>query len=448
MNARTRLRTGAAALVVTTVALATGTAHAAVDLGPPQLASATSDGVSGDGWSSGAGMSADGRYVAFASEASNLVPDDTNTKTDVFTRDLADQTMQRVSVDGQGQQLATSSWAGSMSADGRLVLFTTEVPNDGSVRYQLRLWDRAVGTSSPIPETSKAGRPLNMGSAVLSGNGRYVVFVTTEPLVRGDRDLHSDVYRLDLATRAVRRVTVTPLARPVRDLTGAPSVSHSGRFIAFETTARLVKRDRAQSTRRTARDIYVRDMERRNPRLVTVSSAGVQANYDSIGAGVSAGGRYVVFSSMATNLVRRDTNGDWDVFIRDLRKGITQRVSVDSREQQGNRHSQGPMFGGPSITRDGRYVVFSSLATNLAPNSFPRVDPENGGNVFVRDRRAGTTTTVSATASQEPANDISYVGAISTDGSLIAFTSDATNLDEGDSSYYTDVFVRTVDHGR
>ena len=293
-------------------------------------------------------------------------------------------------------------------------------------------------------------RLLEVGSPVLSGNGRYVVFGTTAPLVRGDRDLYSDVYRLDLTTKAVRRVTVTPLARPGRDLAGLPSVSHSGRFIAFQTTARLVKRDRARSTRAVARDIYVRDMERRNPRLVSVSSTGVQANFDSIRAGVSAGGRYVVFSSMATNLVRRDTNGEWDVFVRDLRKGTTQRVSVSSRERQGNRVSQGPMFAGspPSITRDGQYVVFSSLATNLAPNSFPGVDPDNGGNIFVRDRRAGTTTTVSATASQEPANDVSHVGAISTNGSLIAFTSDATNLDEGDNNSYTDVFVRTVDQGR
>lgn len=410
-----------------------GPAHA-VDLGPTRLVSADAEGVQANGDTHEAVVSASGRFIAIGSAATNLVPDDTNGVDDVFVTDSSDGSVERVSVDEEGDQLSSGTFPLSMSSDGRYVLFAST--HDGT---SLRLADRDTGTSRRIEKRARNGNWIRFHAAQLTGNARYLVFFTGRPLVRSDKDGLNDVYRLELATGALRRVTPPSLdARSTAWRSYGFSVSHSGRIVELRTTARLLRRDR----RGSGNDVYVRDMRDRRPRLVSVSTSGRQAGARIMDAKVSANGRYVVFAAWAGNLVRRDNNHQQDVFVRDLRAGTTKLVSVSSRERQGDAHS-----GGASISDNGRFVVFRSSADNLAPGTTDFDEPrwDDSGNVFVRDRSAGTTTAVSMAPDGTGADATSW-GFISPDGSTIVIGSSASNLVEGVSGRH--VFARRLTVGR
>lgn len=214
-----------------------------------------------------------------------------------------------------------------------------------------------------------------------------------------------------------------------------PAVSATGRYVVFvSSAANLVAGD----TNGVA-DVFVRDRATGATRRVSVNSRERQGNAAS-GLGtpaISADGRYVVFTSRASNLVKRDTNGRQDVFVRDRKKGTTERVSVSSREAQGNRRSGDAEAVGISAT--GRYVVFGSHASNLI-----RTDTNRREDVFVRDRKAGTTRRVSVSTRHEGGNADSFSPSISADGRYVAFASAATNLALRDTNRRTDVFVRDL----
>ena len=165
----------------------------------------------------------------------------------------------------------------------------------------------------------------------------------------------------------------------------------------------------------------------------SISIVEVQANDRSFGCDMTPDGRFVVFSSEAANLVPFDTNGFSDIFVRDRQIGSTERVSVGPNGTGGN----GVFFGRLDITPDGRYVLFSSLDGTLVPD-----DTNRQQDVFVRDRQAGVTTRVSVGANGVQGNSASFGVAISADGRLIAFESNATNLVSNDTNSAQDVFVR------
>lgn len=420
MNRCTRV--AAVTCVAVLMAAPVGPAQAAVDPGSSQLVSAAADGSQGNDYSHAPVVSADGRYVAFASYATNLVSGDTNGQVDLFVKDTLDGAVERVSVDERGQQMAWPQHFTSMSADGRYVVFETYEPE-----RRLRLTDRTIGTSRIVQITDRNGDPVSFGSSPvpqLSGNGRYLAFRTKSRLVRGDRDEFSDVYRLDLSTAAVRYVSNGPIHAARRSDSRTFSISHDGQKVAFVA-------EEGRAGRGPRYDVYVRDLRQRRPHLVSVSSSERRGNRWSRRPSLSANGRFVVFTSGATNLVGRDTNRRNDVFVRDLRAGTTKRVSVNSRERQANHHSS---YDEPSISANGRFVVFNSVATNLAPDTTDFRDVDGGrteANIFVRDRRAGTTTAITMAPDGTGANYISRDGRISPDGSTVAFFSHASNLIEG-----------------
>lgn len=164
----------------------------------------------------------------------------------------------------------------------------------------------------------------------------------------------------------------------------------------------------------------------------------MQADRGSSGPAISAGGRFVVYSSLASG---GDTNDGWDVFLHDRRTGSTERVSVNSRGRQGGGQSQGPGFWGESasVSRDGRFVVFSSTASNLSPEIDDAVV-----NVYVRDGGDLTTTALSLTPEGRGADGDSGGVRVSADGSTVAFASAASNLVEDDVNGHTDVFARRL----
>jgi cell division septation protein DedD len=206
------------------------------------------------------------------------------------------------------------------------------------------------------------------------------------------------------------------------------SVSADGNTIAYVSPATNL----APGSANGAEQIYVYNLQNRITTRASVNASGVAANGRSINASISGNGRYVAFHSSASNLLSGDTNGRNDVFVRDLQSGITTRVSVDSNGAQANSDSYDP-----SISGDGRYIVFESTATNLVPS-----DTNATWDVFLYDQQTRSTTRISVDSKGVQGNNYSLDPSISGDGRYIAFAAGATNLVTGDTNGRDDIFVR------
>ncbi|WP_341719596.1 hypothetical protein QQG74_07685 [Micromonospora sp. FIMYZ51] len=379
------------------------------------------------------GVSADGQYVAFTSAAPNLTPGDTNETWDVLIRDRRTGTTSRVSQSTAGVAGDSSSYGHSLSPDGRYVSFTSEaanlVPGDTNGASDGFIHDRRTGRTSRVTLTDgDAQADARSYAPAISADGRFVAFVSDATnLVSGDTNGVADIFLRDRQAGTTVRVSGTN-ADAASD---APAISADGRFVAFTSEAtNLVPGD----TNGTA-DVFLRDLRTGSLRRANVATSGGQANGLTVSPTVSADGRFVAFSSEATNLVSGDTNGVADVFVRDLRAGTTARVSVPAAGgQAGGGSSYGPM-----MSADGRFVAFSSEATNLVSG-----DTNGVADVFVRDLRAGTTVRASLAADGGEGNDASYNGVVTRDGRHVAFASAATNLVPGDTNGVIDVFLRRM----
>ena len=318
--------------------------------------------VQGNGDSFGAAISADGRYVAFQSLATNLVSGDTNGKTDVFVRDLVLGTTVRVSRSTGGTQGNGNSQNAAISADGRYVAFdslaTNLVTGDTNATYDVFVRDLAASKTYRVSITSAEGQ-ANGGSLLpsISADGRYVAFQSDATNLWGpDINSSPDIFLRDRTAGTTGRVSVNNGGTLGNDGSWNPSISGDGRYVAFQSDASdLVAGDVGGYS-----DIFVHQVETGFTYRVSVSSSEVQGNNGSFFPKISANGRFVEFASLATNLVASDTNGFWDVFLRDRIDGTTSRQSVATGDVQANGISD---FGGISV--DGRTVGFRSLADNL-----------------------------------------------------------------------------------
>jgi len=293
---------------------------------------------------------------------------------------------------------------------------------------------------------SGKGRQANgpSGDPAISANGRYVAFYSAATnLVTGDTNGFADVFVRDLRKHRTLRVSVTSRGRQAGCNAGGcestePALSASGRYVAFESSAtNLVAGD----TNRLA-DVFVRDLRTGRTQRVSVSSSGRQAGGDRTNNGsnapvISANGRYVAFHSYASNLVAGDTNRLPDIFVRDRKTRKTIRVSVSSSGRQADQEN----LGSAAISADGRYVAFTSLATNLVAGDLNDIT-----DVFVRDLRTGTTTLASLGAAGNQGDDASAAGGMvfSSDDRYLAFSSWAANLVPGDTNDKPDAFVRDL----
>ncbi len=343
--------------------------------------SVDSSGNQANDYSSNPSISSGGRFVAFHSLASNLVANDTNDQGDVFVRDRQSGTTRRVSVDSLGNQANGGSYAPSISSGGRFVAF-----------------------------------------------GSYA-----SDLVANDTNDLPDVFVHDRLTGTTERVSVDSSGNQAHDglcrfyACGGPSISPDGRFVVFISAAtNLVANDTNGE-----RDVFVHDRKTGTTERVSVDDSGNEANGLSFGASVSSGGRYVAFHSLASNLVANDTNDQGDVFVRDRQTGTTQRVSVDSAGNQAMNWDSDD----PSISADGRFVAFHSVASLVAN------DTNGWTDVFVHDRKTGTTERVSVDSLGNQGHNRSLAGTISADGRYVAFSSDAYDLVANDTNRRRDVFV-------
>jgi Tol biopolymer transport system component len=327
-----------------------------------------------------ASISVNGRFVAFSANATNLVSGDTNGTSDVFVHDAKGGKTERVSVSSTGAQPNGNSRMPSISGDGRYVAFSSDATN----------------------------------------------------LVPDDTNGVTDVFVHDRRSGTTKRVSVSSSRAQANRDSISPSISADGRSVAFESNAfNLVRGDTNGAT-----DVFVHDRRTEITQRVSVSSSGAQANMASFRPSITANGRSVAFMSYATNLVGGDTNGVTDIFLHDQRTGTTELVSVSSSGVRANGGSS-RSNSGPSISADGRYVAFESDASNLVSR-----DTNAASDVFVHDRRAGTTKRVSASSNGAQANGDSTLPSTSRDGRSIAFWSFATNLVPGDTNDAPDIFVR------
>ncbi len=357
--------------------------------------SVASGGTEGNGASLGSALSADGRFVAFDSAATDLVAGDTNGVSDVFAHDRQTGTTERVSVASGGAQGNGSSgligfaFPPALSADGRFIAFvsfaTNLVAGDTNGATDVFVHDRLTGTTERVSVAS-GGTQSNAGSlgSALSADGRFVAFQSDGTnLVPGDTNGATDVFVHDRVTGATERVSVasgggTQGNRNSGGFFAFPALSADGRLVAFESDAtNLVATDTNGAT-----DVFVHDRLTGTTERVSVASGGSQGNGFSAGPVLSGDGRFVAFVSFATNLVAGDTNGATDVFVHDRQTGTTERVSVASGGTQGNDSSAGPV-----LSADGGLVAFHSTATNLVAG-----DANGAYDVFVRDRAVSTTT--------------------------------------------------------
>lgn len=397
-----------------------------------------------NGESANPAISRTGRLVAFDSSATNIAPDENGPIRDVFTVDRA-----------TGERLLVSRAPGGAPGDGpsvdpalagprRRVVFTSVatnlIPGDTNGAADIFVRDGA----GPIERVSVAhdGSQSNGHSFQpdISADGRFVVFTSQATnLVVGDTNGADDIFIRDLRAGITRRVSLHGRRGQANGRSGTPAISPDGRFVSFESEAT----DLAGRDRNRVADVFLRDVSAGKTARVSESSRGREQNH-SVPApfrqvsDVSRNGRYVVFESDATNLVEGDTNRDTDVFVSDRRRGKVERVSVSTRGLQGDNDSFAP-----TITPNGRFVGFQSFARNLAPSGAAEED------IFVHDRKRGVTvlgtvSTEGTARAPESDRQLLQEPALSGNGKVVAFISGADNLTPGDTNGAVDVFVRVL----
>ena len=393
--------------------------------------SVSTAGVTGDAPSYQPSLSGDARFVAFTSDATNLVGGDTNAAADVFVRDRLNHETQRVSVSSAGAQGLKPSTNPMLSGDGRFVAFLSGgalVPGGHpNAPFDVYLRDRQTNLTERISKSAAGTAGDNhSGPPALSPDARFVAFPSgATNLVPGDTNNTTDAFLYDRMEQQLQRVSLSSLEEQANGGTFNCSVSADGRYVGYDSAAsNLVAGDSNNQT-----DVFVRDRQTGETERVSVSTGGAQGNLGATGVAISEDGRYVAFQSYSDNLVAGDTNGDLDVFVHDRLTQETSRVSVGTGSVQGNGFSVLR-----TITGDGRFVAFSSAASNLVPG-----DLNSTIDGFVRDRQLGTTERVTLNAVGAEVGGL--VGAITPDGGTVSIVSASGNLVAGDTNGVEDVFV-------
>ncbi len=405
-----------------------GAAAADAEASTTRISVAT-DGTEGNGASARPSISADGRYVAFQSWATNLVVNDTNNAWDIFVHDRTNGVTTRVSVATNGDQANGSSYAPSISADGRYVAFQSDANNivadDSNGHSDIFIHDLQNGTTA-IVSLAQDGSPANGDSSdpSVNGDGHHVAFTSdASNLVSNDADGVADVYVRDVAAdHTVLASTTNAQDLGNRGSSGA-SISNDGRFTVYasQTTSLGPSLDHPE--------IYVYDRNDGSDTMVSISNDGAPSNGSTYRPAISGNGEYVVFDSGdTTNLVAGMTGG---VFMHNLETDVTTGVLPTGIAAQ--------------LNIDGRFVVFAASRQYLSPT-----DPTGAIDVYRLDRQTGTTIRVSQNDSGEPGNGESgtyelgasgHATSVSETGQFVAFTSSADNLVPGDTNDDWDVFV-------
>lgn len=377
-------------------------------------------------------ISGDGRFVVFHSE-SNLASGVNDGKTHIFLHDRQTGITTRASVDSSGVQANDYSYDAEISSDGSFITFQSFASNlvsgDTNGMSDIFVHNRQTGATSRVSVGSSGGEGNGDSRASsISGNGRFVTFLSdADNLVSGDTNGSGDIFVHDRQTGSTIRVSVSSDGVEGNGGSFQPAMSSNGRFVTFLSNAdNLVSGDNNGK-----RDTFVHDLQTGQTTLASINSAGVQVNGHSYEPKISGDGRFVLFGSFADNLVSGDTNARNDIFVRDQQTGIITRASVSSDGSEANNNSFSP-----SISSDGRFVVFMSCADNLVSG-----DTNEWCDTFAHDQTTGTTIRVSQTIAGVEPNEDSQETSVSSNGRFIAFSTFANNLVSGDTDGDIDTYV-------
>jgi Tol biopolymer transport system component len=414
--------------------------------GTTRLISAAMNGGFANGASTDPVMTPDGASVAFISAATNLVAGDTNWIPDVFVRDLITQTTWLVSVNARRPTSPTNPMVAApvITPDGRYVAFFSSATNlvpavpaisPGEVYVRDRMANTTTWASSNAAAIVSATLGLSSVPAYhprLSDDGRYVAFKAGATLPSGAAVFL--VYDMTLGTTAVANTNGVGWYLNYDDNYG-PEMTPDGRYLA------LVQHEGSLSP--TNSSVHVWDTQSAVDTLVSDNGSGVPTNTTSYLPGISPDGRFVVFLSDATNLTGNLVSNGFHVYRRDLLASTTQLVDVDTN----GVGSTDDALTSLSLSADGRYVAFSSPDGGLVGG-----DKNHADDVFVRDATGGITELISrreATLIPEAGDGFSALGqwSVSADGRWAAFASAADDLVLDDANRQPDVFVRDLTNG-
>ena len=433
-------------------------------------------------------ISADGRYVAFKSAASNLVQGDTNNQFDIFVKDSLTGHVQRVAADVHGDfrfpQFSAdghylvytprpSQFSGpsvivtdisgpypglsyriegsspSVNANGHLVAYVKSTGPQNQTSVYIK--DIVLGI---IPPTFPPAEPMALGttkfvalgdSPSISANGQYVAFRSSASnLVPNDTNGVEDIFVYNTQTESIVRASYDIVGMQANAASSSPKISSDGRYVAFESFATNLTTGDSNGKR----DVFVKDIFNSSIPIKRASTnwSNIEADSDSFLTSISLDGRFVTFQSDASNVVANDTNGVTDVFIKDLQAVSTAqspnvtRVSTSSSNNQSNGSSEGG-----SVSSDGRYVAYLSTADNLVSG-----DSNLTNDIFLKDVQTGLVTLMSTRlyfAARQSSNGYSRSSSLSEDGRFVVFQSSADNLVLGDVNGIADIFVSDSSSG-
>ena len=411
--------------------------------GTTTLVSVKADGsTSGNGDSDSPTMTPDGRRLAFASKATNLVAGVTNILGEIYVRDLTTRTTIWASTNSSAIMLTVTnapprpiiSFNPVMSADGMFVAYKSF----GTASLLLR--QNIETGASDLLSTNAVGDPFGGGDSAgpdMTPEGRYIAFTEASD-ANGST---AAVYLWDAQTGSRTLVSANLSgAQSTNTYSQTPAVSADGRFVAFVSDAT----DLATNEVDGSFQVYLRDTVAGTTRLISADlSGGVSTETGGAIPSITADGRYVAFDSTDGNYVTNDDNHDFDVFVRDTSTDTTEIVSQANANVQTLTGDESSTVSVRSLSADGRFVVFVSMADNLTTKV-------TGGfqNVFLRDLQTGTNILVSINSAGAPsANGSSFSPVISANGRYIAFVSNAGDLAANNTNHIDNIFVRDLQAG-
>jgi len=382
----------------------------------------------GNSVSTEASISGNGQFVAFTSFASNLLAEDSNDHSDIFVYDRDTQRNELLVAGADAD-----SRHPSISVDGRFVAFDSNatnlvpgvgpgeiIPGERGLATNIFVHDRVTGTT----EALTAGADGRNFEPSISGDGRFVAFESnaTNLVAEDTNGPTSDILLYD------RETNTTKLLTPGGDGRSAtPMMSADGRFVAFTSQAsNLVPED----TTGVVFDVFVYDRITDTTELLTEGAIGISSSPSSNRLAISSDGRFVAFVSRLTNLVDGDTNegndvfGTSSVFVHDRQSSVTERL-FPGADSEGNT---------VTISADGRFVAFSTLSRSFVQGLVHRSE------LFLVDRETGSVRLLSQGANGTNSDGGSGSASISSDGRVVAFSSSATNL-ANDGNRANDVFI-------
>ena len=397
-----------------------------------------------NGASSEPAMSRTGQFVAFRSSATNLDSERCNNGVNqIFVKDRNTGIIGCVSLNSNGRQGDQDSVAPSISADGQFIAFTSPATNLAGNKCdngfnQIYVRDRTTGTTRCVSVNSN-GHEGNQHShaSSISADGTLIAFDSAATNLAGNKcdNGFNHIFVHDLTAGTTTCVSVRTNGDEGNGDSFDPSISADGQVVVFQSTATNL----ANRCSNGNSHIFTHNLVTGETSCVSVNNEGNQSNGNSALARVSGDGRFVVFQSDPTNFTARCSNGFVHIFVRDTVEGRTTCASIDNHGNQGNHDSVQP-----SISSDGRFVAFSSAASNLTGKRCVTGNVQ----VFVRDRADQKTKCASVGPKKVEGNSESINPSLSANGALVSFESDANNLVKTDTNGLRDVFGHSISISR